>query len=152
MTANNTEQPDAEQKVFTMAINDYPDEKTSQRRFRRLRRSVNEAASENQWLLPVAGSVLGVLLALLLGRVGSDPDPATWSVTVAEARNSVLSALSILFAGLSIVLALGSVTIQNVIGRFSLRLLRSSSTVVASSSSRLCTGILGIRRSSPSLP
>jgi uncharacterized membrane protein len=36
----------------------------------------------------------------------------------------VLSALSILFAGLSIVLALGSVTIQNVVERFSLRLLR----------------------------
>jgi uncharacterized membrane protein len=47
-----------------------------------------------------------------------------WSITVDEARSSVLSALSILFAGLSIVLALGSVTIQNVVGRFSLRLLR----------------------------
>lgn len=103
---------------------EYQDEKRSQRRLQRAWRSVREAISENQWLLPVAGSVLGVLLALLLGRVGSDPDPATWSVTVSEARNSVLSALSILFAGLSIVLALGSVTIQNVVGRFSLRLLR----------------------------
>lgn len=124
MTDKNSKQLETKPEVLTTGKDNYPDEKRSQRRFRRLRRSVNEAASENQWLLPVAGSVLGVLLALLLGRVGSDPDPATWSVTVAEARNSVLSALSILFAGLSIVLALGSVTVQNVIGRFSLRLLR----------------------------
>ena len=102
----------------------YPDERASQQRLRRVRRRVIEAVSENQWLLPVAGSVLGVLLALVLGRAGGDPDPDRWSVTVAEVRTSVLSALSILFAGLSIVLAMGSVTIQNVVGRFSLRLLR----------------------------
>jgi uncharacterized membrane protein len=79
---------------------------------------------ENQWLLPVAGAVVGVLLALGLGRVGGDPDPDTWTITVAQTRNGLISALSILFAGLSIVLALASVTIQNVVGRFSLRLLR----------------------------
>ena len=66
------------------------------------------------------GGVLysGVLLGLGLGRAGGDPNPDMWSVTVDEARSSVLSALSILFAGLSIVLALGSVTIQNVVGAF----------------------------------
>ncbi len=124
MTENNTKQPDTEQEAFTKATYDYPDDKTDQRRLRRARRSVNEAVSENQWLLPVAGSVRGVLLAYLLGRTGGNPDPDFWSVTVDKARSSVLGALSILFAGLSIVLALGSVTIQNVVGRFSLRLLR----------------------------
>ncbi len=103
---------------------DSRDERAYQRRLHRARRSVTEAVSENQWLLPVVGSLIGVLLALVLGRAGGDPDPDAWSITVEEARNSVLSALSILFAGLSIVLALGSVTIQNVVGRFSLRMLR----------------------------
>jgi len=107
-----------------MSTYDYPDEKTSQRRLRRALRAATEELSENQWLLPVVGAVLGVLLGLGLGRAGGDPNPDMWSITVDEARSSVLSALSILFAGLSIVLALGSVTIQNVVGRFSLRLLR----------------------------
>ena len=102
----------------------YQDEQASQRRLRRVWRRVTEAVSENQWLLPLAGSVVGVLLALVLGSAGGNPDPDTWAITVAEVRTSVLSVLSILFAGLSIVLAMGSVTIQNVVGRFSLRLLR----------------------------
>ena len=83
-----------------------------------------EAVSENQWLLPVAGVVAGVLLALVLGRAGGSPDPDLWAVTAGEARSGLISALSILFAGLSIVLALVSVTVQNVVGRFSLRMLR----------------------------
>jgi uncharacterized membrane protein len=107
-----------------MTTYDYPDEKSSQRRLRRALRVATEELSENQWLLPVVGAVLGVLIGLGLGRAGGDPNPDLWSITVDEARSSVLSALSILFAGLSIVLALGSVTIQNVVGRFSLRLLR----------------------------
>jgi uncharacterized membrane protein len=85
---------------------------------------VNEAVSENQALLPLAGGVIGVLLALWLGRTGGAPDPDAWAITVAGARNGLISALSILFAGLSIVLALASNTIQEVVGRFSLRLLR----------------------------
>jgi len=103
---------------------DSPEEKASQRRLRRVRRRVAEAVSENQWLLPLAGVILGVLLALVLGRAGGDPDPDTWTISVAETRSGLISALSILFAGLSIVLALASVTVQNVVGRFSLRMLR----------------------------
>jgi uncharacterized membrane protein len=122
--SKDTKNSEVNQDVLTLDNSNYLEEKRNQRRLHRARRSVREVASENQWLLPVAGSVLGVLLALLVERVGNEPDPATWSVTISEARNSVLSAISILFAGLSIVMALGSVTIQNVIGRFSLRLLR----------------------------
>jgi uncharacterized membrane protein len=103
---------------------DYPDEQASERRLRRVRRHALEALSENQSLLPVAGAALGVLLALLLGRAGGDPDPAAWAITANEARNGLISALSILFAGLSIILALASGTVQNVVGRFSLRMLR----------------------------
>ena len=130
MAKKNTAESEAKQDIITTGSTQwdfdgyFPDEKESERRFRRALRAATEAVSENQWLLPVVGAVLGVLLALGLGRAGGDPNPDIWSITVDEARNSVLSALSILFAGLSIVLALGSVTIQNVVGRFSLRLLR----------------------------
>ncbi len=112
---------DSGQPTFT---GDSPDERASQRRLRRARRHATEAVSENQALLPLAGVVLGVLLALGLSRVGGDPDPESWSITVAQTRGGLISALSILFAGLSIVMALASVTVQNVVGRFSLRLLR----------------------------
>lgn len=124
MTENDSKNPEAKQWELSTSRHDFPDEKTNLRRLRRAMRAAGEAISENQWLLPVAGSVIGVLLAILLGRAGSDPDPSTWSITVNAMRNAVLSALSILFAGLSIVLALASGTIQNVVGRFSLRLLR----------------------------
>jgi uncharacterized membrane protein len=130
MAKKNTAESEAKQDIKTTGSTQwdfdgyFPDEKESERRFRRALRAATEAVSENQWLLPVVGAVLGVLLALGLGRAGGDPNPDIWSITVDEARNSVLSVLSILFAGLSIVLALGSVTIQNVVGRFSLRLLR----------------------------
>ncbi|MDH3676434.1 MAG: DUF2254 domain-containing protein [Anaerolineae bacterium] len=103
---------------------DYPDEKTSHRRLRRAWHTANEAVSENQALLPLAGGVIGVLLALIVDWAAGPPDPDTWAITVAGARNGLISALSILFAGLSIVLALASSTIQEVVGRFSLRLLR----------------------------
>jgi uncharacterized membrane protein len=124
MTENNSKQKVEKQEILKTGTYDYLDEKSSERRFRRALRAATESVSENQWLLPVAGAVLGVLIGLGLGRAGGDPNPDMWSITVDEARSSVLSALSILFAGLSIVLALGSVTIQNVVGRFSLRLLR----------------------------
>jgi uncharacterized membrane protein len=130
MTEQNSNLSEAKQELLTMGSDqlafkvDYPDEKTSHRRLRRAWRSVNEAVSENQAVLPLAGGVIGVLLALWLGRAGGAPDPDTWAITVAGARNGLLSALSILFAGLSIVLALASGTIQEVVGRFSLRLLR----------------------------
>ena len=124
MSENNSKGPEAKQEISKIGMYDYLDEKESERRLHRALRAAAEAGSENQWLLPVAGAVLGLLFALVLGRAGGNPDPNIWSITVDEARSSILSALSILFAGLSIVLALGSVTIQNVIGRFSLRLLR----------------------------
>jgi hypothetical protein len=54
---------------------DHPDERASQRRLRRIRRRVAEAVSENQALLPLAGVVLGVLLALGLGRTGGTRTP-----------------------------------------------------------------------------
>jgi uncharacterized membrane protein len=117
-------QPEAKQEVFSTGVYDYTDERAGQRRLRRALRSAGEAVSENQWLLPVAGSVIGVLLALVLGLAGSDPDPEKWALTVGGIRSGLISALSIIFAGLSIVLALASVTIQNVVVRFSLRLLR----------------------------
>ncbi len=103
---------------------DYPDEETSNRRLRRALRHIDDAISENQWLLPVVGSVFGVLLALLVGRSGGPVDYGTWMIDAAEARSGLISGLSIIFAGLSIVLALASVTTQNVVGRFSLRMLR----------------------------
>ena len=105
---------------------DSSEETATRRRWHRVRLYVGEAIKENQTVLPLIGALLGVLLAIVLNRVGTSPDPETWSITVESARNGLLSALSILFAALSIVLALASVTIQNVVSRFSLRMLRIS--------------------------
>ena len=96
----------------------------TQRRARRARRRVSEWMQEIQWLLPVAGGILGVVLALLLDTLEDTADPENWAVTVDQARGTLMGWLSILFAGFGIVLALASLTIQNVVSRFSLRMLR----------------------------
>ena len=72
-----------------MGTYDYLDEKKSERRLRRALRAASEEVSENQWLLPVAGAVLGLLFALVSGRTGGNPDPNMWSITVDEARSSI---------------------------------------------------------------
>ncbi|MGI9612141.1 MAG: DUF2254 family protein [Acidimicrobiales bacterium] len=94
------------------------------RRLWLLSRALVELSRENQFLLPVAGIAVGLVLALVLSGVGLNPEPGTWAVSVDRARDTLLGLLSLVFAGLSIVLAVATVTTQNVVGRFSLRLLR----------------------------
>ncbi len=96
----------------------------SSKRLRRASRSLTEYAKEVQWLLPVVGAVAGALLALVVGLIPEDPDASAWAVTVDQARGTLMGWLSIVFAGFAIVLAVASLTIQNVISRFSLRMLR----------------------------
>jgi len=105
-------------------MNESQEEGVKVRQSRRALRSLADAISENQWILPVVGSVIGGILAFVMGRPGGPLDTGTWTISAVEARSGLISALSILFAGLSIVLALASVTTQNVVGRFSLRMLR----------------------------
>ena len=70
------------------------------------------------------GASVGVLLALAVGLVQESDDRSGWTVTVAEGRGTLLSWLSILFAGFSIVLAVATLTIQNIVSKFSLRMFR----------------------------
>ena len=95
---------------------------TGQTRLRRLGRRLREAGRDNQWLLPAAGAVTGWLLALAIG-VETDA-PSDWTITVDRTRDTLLGSLGLVFAGLSIVLALASVGAQNVVGRFGSRTLR----------------------------
>ena len=92
------------------------------RRLRTARRWLAELSRENQWLLPLSGAVVGTVLALLVGDAGEDA--ADWAVTIDRARDTLMGWLSIVFAGFAIVLAVGSLTIQNVVGRFGLRMYR----------------------------
>lgn len=74
--------------------------------------------------MPAVAIVIGVLLAYALGTVAQSPEPGGWTITVDRARDTLMGLLSLLVAGFSIVLAVASLTIQNVVGRFSLRMLR----------------------------
>ena len=94
------------------------------RRWQRRRRAFRLALRENQWLLPLLGAVAGALLAVALSEVDRDPDPGEWAITVSRARDTLMSILAILFAGLAIVLSLAAMTAQTVASRFSLRLVR----------------------------
>ena len=87
-------------------------------------RRLVEITRETQWLLPLLGAIVGVLLALALGRVEASPDEVNWTLTISEGRGTLLSWLSILFAAFSIILALATLTIQNVISKYSVRMYR----------------------------
>ncbi|MFW2332374.1 DUF2254 family protein [Ilumatobacter sp.] len=87
-----------------------------------VRRRLREAVQDNQWLLPVAGALVGAALALAVGSGGDQPE--AWTVSVDRARDILLSTLALVFTALSIVLALASVAAQNVVSRFGSRTLR----------------------------
>jgi uncharacterized membrane protein len=85
---------------------------------------LDDQLTENQALLSLVGALGGVVLAIVVERVGPDPDPASFAITVNQARATLLSFLALLFTGLSIVLALSALAAQNTANRFSLRLFR----------------------------
>lgn len=91
--------------------------------FHRLRRRLREAVRDNQWLLPVLGALTGFLLAMVIGT-GGGIETHEWTVSVDRSRDSLFTILGLVFASLSIVLALASVSAQNVVGRFGSRVLR----------------------------
>ena len=91
--------------------------------FRWLRRRVRESVRDNQWLLPALGALGGLLLAMVIGT-GGGVETHEWTVTVDRSRDTLLTLLGLVFTALSIVLAMASVSAQNVVGRFGSRVLR----------------------------
>ncbi|MGI9624067.1 MAG: DUF2254 family protein [Acidimicrobiales bacterium] len=79
---------------------------------------------EDQALVAVIGALVGVGGAIVAERLGPEPDPDAFAITVDQARASLLSALALVFTGLSIVLALTALAIGNMASKFSPRLLR----------------------------
>ena len=86
--------------------------------------NVGTALEEDQALVAVLGALGGAAGAFLVERYGPEPDPATFAITVDQARASLLSALALVFTGLSIVLALTALATGNMASKFSPRLLR----------------------------
>ena len=82
------------------------------------------ARREDQAVTPVVGALGGVALAFAVERYGPAPDAADFTITVAQARSSLLSALALVFTGLSIVLALTALAAGNMASKFSPRMLR----------------------------
>jgi len=95
----------------------------SEHRSRWLVRRFREAARDNQWLIPLVGAVSGLILARLIGT-GGGPEDDPWTVAVDRSRETLASALALVFTSLSIVLALASVAAQNVVSRFGSRVMR----------------------------
>ena len=87
------------------------------------RRRTQEAVRDNAWLLPAIGAATGFLLAQAVGTGGGD-ETHGWTVTVDRSRDTLMGSLALVFAALSIVLAMASVAAQNVVGRFGSRTLR----------------------------
>ena len=82
------------------------------------------AGREDQAVTPIVGAIAGVALAFAIERYGPEPDPANFTITTSQARASLLSALALVFTGLSIVLALTALAAGNMASKFSPRLLR----------------------------
>jgi uncharacterized membrane protein len=85
---------------------------------------VETALEEDQALVAVIGAVGGAVGAIVVERFAPEPDPNTFAITVDQARASLLSALALVFTGLSIVLALTALATGNMASKFSPRLLR----------------------------
>ena len=85
---------------------------------------IETALEEDQALAAVLGGLGGLAGAFLAERYGPEPDPDTFAIMIDQARASLLSALALVFTGLSIVLALTALTTGNMASKFSPRLLR----------------------------
>ena len=81
-------------------------------------------SKEDQALLALIGALCGVAAAFVVDLYGPDPAPSTLTVTITQARATLLSALALVFTGLSIVLALTALTTGNMANKFSPRFLR----------------------------
>jgi len=102
------------------------------------------ALRENQEFAPILGAALGALSAVAVERYGPTPDQGSVAVTVTQARASLLSALALVFTGLSIVLALTSLTAGSTANMFSKRLLRMQ---LRRSSDKLVLGVFALTAS-----
>ena len=85
---------------------------------------IETALEEDQALAAVLGGLGGLAGAFVVERYGPEPDPDTFAIMIDQARSSLLSALALVFTGLSIVLALTALTTGNMASKFSPRLLR----------------------------
>lgn len=92
-------------------------------RLRWVRRRWREAIRDSQWLLPALGALGGLLLALVVGT-GGGVETHRWTVSVDRSRDTLIASLTLVFTSLSIVLAMASVSSQNVVSRFGSRTLR----------------------------
>lgn len=87
-------------------------------------RRVGRQMRETGWAGPLVGAIGGFGLAVLLQYVGPASSANANSATVQDSRQGIWSALALLFTGLSVVLAVVTLTAQNTSNQFSPRLLR----------------------------
>ena len=85
---------------------------------------IGTAVEEDQGVAAILGGLGGLAGAVVAERYGPEADLDAFAVTIAQARASLLSALALVFTGLSIVLALTALTTGNMASKFSPRLLR----------------------------
>jgi uncharacterized membrane protein len=96
---------------------------TSRRRKDSISQRVRHVIVTRPWILPALGALVGVLLAAIIGTASGSEQPQ-WTISVDRARDTLLSTLGFVFTAISIVLALGSVAAQEIVGRFGSRTLR----------------------------
>lgn len=99
---------------------------------RRLR--LSERLGDTAWFGPFLGAVAGAGLSLAISAIEGPPSGDTTAVTVEQARSAIWSALALLFTSLSVVLAVVAMTAQNMVNRFSPRLLRVKMKTIQSRS------------------
>ena len=102
------------------------------------------ALRENQEFAAVLVRLWGHCWRWRVERYGPTPDQGSVAVTVTQARASLLSALALVFTGLSIVLALTSLTAGSTANMFSKRLLRMQ---LRRSSDKLVLGVFALTAS-----
>jgi len=87
-----------------------------------VRRRLRETVQEKGWIAPLVGAAVGTVAGLVVGTRAADSAP--WTVSVDRSRDIMGNALALVFASMSIVLALASVAAQGVSNKFGSRALR----------------------------
>jgi uncharacterized membrane protein len=114
---------------------------------RTARRRIGTLVREEQWVLPLFGSIIGVALGLAMFNVDG-ASTTNWTITVSQSRATLAGLVALMFTILSLSLSLTTITLDNMASHYSLRMLAVEiddyRTKIATSVFALAVSFIGV--------